>query len=339
MPMKKNLFSSLFQVVNPRFEKDENGIVSETEAPPNRLAFPSEAHKPSRKTPLVISTLLVTFAGTSLVLGALNQTLERRNRDLKSQVEKTNKMIEETQAEKTKLEGSIDQLKSEITSLKERVKKSEASLRSSSDEKVYLEDILIHKTKEIENLKQTRGTSPALQPAGSGVPAVFSGDASEALKQKESEIKRLYEQNAILSKKLSKLYKTTSEKISEIQVAKITLEDTIAGARQTIDSEFNTVDLGTISANPNSAPKPQSPRVPKKDGKVLAVNEEHGFVVVDLGKIDGIKTDSEIILNQGGQTVATLKVLELRDEMTACNILEITPGKKIQLNDPVLIRK
>ena len=77
----------------------------------------------------------------------------------------------------------------------------------------------------------------------------------------------------------------------------------------------------------------------KKQGKVLAINEDHGFVVVDLGKVDGIKSDSILTLKRNNETIATLTVLEVRDVMTACNIKDLNPGQKIAVNDLASVLK
>ena len=76
----------------------------------------------------------------------------------------------------------------------------------------------------------------------------------------------------------------------------------------------------------------------KKQGRVLAINEDHGFVVVDMGKVDGIKTGMDLFLKKNGETIATLSVLEVRDVMTACNIRNLDSGRKIEINDLVSIQ-
>ena len=202
----------------------------------------------------------------------------------------------------------------------------------------------------MEALKQT--------PRASAVPAVsaarVTGGGTEQLKAKDEEIRKLYEQNTLLSQKLDRLYKTTSSKIMEINVAKIALEDTIVQTRKTIDNEWNlpagqagTVNLGSIQvhqANANISSKEKTQEAPravsKKQGKVLAINEDYGFVVVDLGKVDGIKNDSILVLKRNNDVIATLTVLEIRDVMTACNIKNLNdPGKKIAVNDLVSVLK
>ena len=136
--------------------------------------------------------------------------------------------------------------------------------------------------------------------------------------------------------------------MTEINIAKIALEDTITEARKMIDNEWNTVNLGSIRVNqssPTVAPSQQKSQPvarttsSKKQGKVLAINKDHGFVVVDLGKVDGIKSDSLLILKRNNETIATLTVLEVRDVMTACNIKDLNPGKTIAVNDQASILK
>ena len=162
----------------------------------------------------------------------------------------------------------------------------------------------------------------------------------EELKNKEKALQTLEEQNRLLTEKLEKLYRTTSDKISEINVAKIALEETVSAAKNRIDDEWNTVNLGAISSKEGSvaASRAAPARIPRNEGKVLAINNEHGFVVIDLGKVDNLKTEEELQVIQNGQPVALLSVLEIRDVMAACNIRDIADGGTIQINDPVSVR-
>ena len=57
-----------------------------------------------------------------------------------------------------------------------------------------------------------------------------------------------------------------------------------------------------------------------------------------MGKVDGLKNGMELYLKKGGEIVATLSVLEVRDVMTACNIKNLANGRKIEINDPVSIQ-
>ncbi len=299
---------------------------------------------------LVSVSLVLSFS--TIFLYAKNHSLEKQNKALLADSKKlqdsiktleseNQNLIAKTATDRKAIEDALAALKKENTSLQAEVKKVSEDMQSAVEEKTYLEDMLIHKTKEIEKIKSAPGATPAtVQGAG----ANNSKDLEQKIRKKDEEIRTLTEQNKLLSKKLDRLYQTTHDKIAEINVAKITLEETIAQARKIIDNEWNTVDLGAIAANPKAAAqapvkKPEPRKAAKKEGRVLAVNEDHGFVVVDIGKVDGISSDSTLALEKNGEPIGTLSVLEVRDVMTACNIKDLMQGKKIEINDLVLIQK
>ena len=278
-----------------------------------------------------------TLSGQVKELHQSIQALESENKTLGSKIEAAEK-------ERQKLKAAVDSYKKENESVKFQAQKSAALASSAVEEKTYLEEILINKTKEIEKLK-AGGTS--------AVPsAVLLGnqeDLARRLSQKEEEIKSLADQNRILSDKLQKLYQTADEKMREINLAKIALEDTISGAKKIIDNEYSSINLGSIAvgtpaaqnaeaAAPAAKTQPTARTSAKTQGRVLAINEEHGFVVVDMGKVDGIKNGMDLFLKKNGQTVATLAVLEIRDVMTACNIRDLASGKKVEINDLVSVQ-
>jgi len=58
-------------------------------------------------------------------------------------------------------------------------------------------------------------------------------------------------------------------------------------------------------------------------GRILAVNPDWQYVVIDKGLIDNIQTDIEAHVHRAGEFVAKIKVTEVEDEMA---IAEIVPG-------------
>ena len=283
---------------------------------------------------LVLFAAAVSYlAPRTLWLQAENEGLEQRTAALQDTVIKMSR-------ERKNLKDAIENYRKESESIQFQLQKIQDRLNSVTEEKTYLEEILVNKTKEMESLKKRGSPAPARSMANNTTSA--TGDLNE-------EIRKLNEQNTLLSKKLERLYKTTNSKMTEISIAKIALEDTIAEARKTIDNEWSTVSLGSIRVNqssPTAATPSEQKSQPaarttssKKQGKVLAINEDHGFVVVDLGKVDGIKSDSILTLKRNNETIATLTVLEVRDVMTACNIKDLNPGQKIAVNDLASVLK
>jgi DNA repair exonuclease SbcCD ATPase subunit len=290
-----------------------------------------------------LSILALGFFLSTFFLWSKNSSLDKQNKNLlaesKKLTESLAKLEEENKGLVLKLEENQKSFEESIASLKEKsqalqteLEKIEQNLNVAKEEKTYLEDVLIRKTKEIEQIKNQN-------PAATLPPN--QAELARKMKEKDDEIRRLNELSQTLSKRLDKLYKTTHDKISAINVAKLTLEETISEARDKIEQEWNTVDLGSIHTDEKAASKESktdSHKNAKKEGKVLAVNEDHGFVVIDIGKADGIKNDTEFsVKKKDGELAATLSVLEIRDVMTACNVKELIQGKKIELNDLVLV--
>ncbi len=233
----------------------------------------------------------------------------------------------------------LENLKKENQSLQFLIKKNESRYDSIKEEKTYLEEMLINKTKQIDILNGQKETVVSSVPE-----SLPPGEIDAAIRQKDEELKRLNDQNRILQEKLDRLYKTTNEKINEINIAKIALADTVSTARKKIEDEWNTVNLGSVTATPQTAAQeraaeavPAEPKQPKSEGHVLAINNEHGFVVIDLGKVDNLSSESTLEVVKNGQAIATLSILEIRDVMAACNIKEIQNGQHVEINDPVSI--
>lgn len=360
-----------FKRVSPAPAQDENGVPveevkkvyesSSIEELRNRIAEQLKTKETKKKTLqnsfllLAVLALVLAVASAFLlarvgVLQGQNQSLNKEVESLKSQIqslERENKNIQSridmAEREKEDLKGRIDTLAGKNESLEQELRKNQTLIGNATEEKTYLEDILITKTKEIDQLKKNTASGPSLT---AGAAAPVSADLqslSRQLKEKDAEIQRLSDQNRILSDRIEKLYKITNDKIAAINVAKITLEETIAEARKNIDNEWSTVDLGSIQASQKpdglaSNPSQQTGAA-KKEGHVLAINEEHGFVVVDLGKANGIDSNTLFTVRHNGEVIATLTVLEIRDVMSACNIKDVRSGKRIAINDPVSIQK
>ena len=295
-----------------------------------------------KSRPLLIGVLFGVLSLYALSLLSDKNTLIRKNRSLIEQSQKLEQTLDgalknthEFEKEKQTVREALNTLKKENESLQLLIKKNESRYASIKEEKTYLEEMLINKTKQIEILSSQK-QPPAVLNSG----AIPAEGIDAAIQQKDEELKRLNEQNHILQEKLDRLYKTTNDKINEINIAKIALADTVSTARKRIEDEWNTVNLGSVattSAAPDREKIPAEPVQPKSEGHVLAINSEHGFVVIDLGKADNLSSESTLEVKKNGQPIATLSILEIRDVMAACNIKDLQDGQRVEINDPVSI--
>ena len=70
------------------------------------------------------------------------------------------------------------------------------------------------------------------------------------------------------------------------------------------------------------APQATAKEPKKLIGKVLAVNREHNFVVIDLGEEQGIKPGQLFDVIREGKSIATVEVIQTRKSVSACDIKE-----------------
>jgi len=299
--------------------------------------------------PIYVSVLIGTLVLCSLSLYWDTRTLSIRNQELLLKSyglqDQLNKLSSENQAfltgqdERSKqaqtFQETVEALKKQNETLAFQLKKIEERVNAVKEEKSYLEEMLINKSKQIELLRS--------QAPGSGeAPEAATGEVRAQIGEKDEELRKLNDQNRVLQEKMERIFKTTNEKMNEINVAKIALAETVSTAQRKIEDEWNTVNLGavTTSAMPmrqNEIEEAPVPHTAKSEGHVLAINNEHGFVVVDLGKVDNLADGTLLEVKKEGLTVATLSVLEIRDVMAACNIKDVQDGQRIEINDPVSV--
>ncbi|HTY45738.1 MAG TPA: hypothetical protein VMD52_07115 [Patescibacteria group bacterium] len=86
------------------------------------------------------------------------------------------------------------------------------------------------------------------------------------------------------------------------------------------------VELPPIIVRPAQETAPQATEA--LAGKVIAVNREHNFIVIDLGEDSGIKVGDVFQVYKAAQAIATVQVIQLRRSIAACDIKkEVLPVK------------
>ncbi len=72
-----------------------------------------------------------------------------------------------------------------------------------------------------------------------------------------------------------------------------------------------------------------------KEGKVIAVNEENNFIVIDLGESKGIRVGNIFKVLRDNKQIAAVEVIQTRKDIAAADIRQIEPGTKIRVGDLV----
>ncbi len=67
-------------------------------------------------------------------------------------------------------------------------------------------------------------------------------------------------------------------------------------------------------------------------GKILAVNTESNFVVINLGISSGVKVGDEFNVLRSGKSIGSIVVIQARDNISACDIKKVSTALKADDN-------
>lgn len=73
-----------------------------------------------------------------------------------------------------------------------------------------------------------------------------------------------------------------------------------------------------------------------RNGKVLAVDPQWDFVVLDLGRNEGILERGELLVNRDGKLVAKVRISRVEDSQSVANVLPEWKQVDVQVGDQVL---
>ncbi|MCM8763678.1 MAG: hypothetical protein NC927_01155 [Candidatus Omnitrophica bacterium] len=60
--------------------------------------------------------------------------------------------------------------------------------------------------------------------------------------------------------------------------------------------------------------------------RILSVNREHNFLVIDVGSKDGLSEGMQVDLFKDGKNVATLQIIRVKEKVSACDIKRVEPN-------------
>jgi hypothetical protein len=165
------------------------------------------------------------------------------------------------------------------------------------------------------------------------------------LKSNQDAIKNLQEERAKLTE--SRDAEHTARVAAEAMVANVGQQLTDeTGARKSTEAAFADAtakiqsleaELSGIKAKfPNFDSGGAQPAI--TPGKVLAVDNAMGIVVLSLGEEDGLKAGYEYIISRGPTYVATVKVTDVQAKKSTAMVVKGMQKSQIQANDTVMNR-
>lgn len=151
-----------------------------------------------------------------------------------------------------------------------------------------------------------------------------------------------------LEKKFSQAQKDTEKsqaQLKELESKKIELEKKV----KDLESQSQGVELGKIVVSPEVTPSP-SPSVEIKstkekptkgqdtglEGKIIVINKDYNFAVINLGSKDGVGMGDQFSIYHNNKYIGDIKVEKVHDSMAAAGFVAADLKDKVSEGDKVL---
>ncbi|MDP2920988.1 MAG: hypothetical protein Q8O12_01275 [Candidatus Omnitrophota bacterium] len=283
--------------------------------------------------------------------------LEKRLKEMESDMFVANLL-----KEKVGLEVEIERLRSEITPkdqelsrLKAESVEKDLKLANLENEKKFIEQ----KLKDSEQVAQIL-SNDFLKEKEAGKEDKMTSEKiameNSALKSKMREFEGIAEEyNGLLSEKetmkekIAKLENDIEYKNQEIGRFKVAFQENAGGSAEMRAEAYQSpgeVELPKIVLNkePQKIARLTTPSLERSGenqgtkGRVVTVNKDHNFVVIDIGKQDGVEIGNRFNVYRGGAFLGSVEVIQARDRIAAADIKDLQEGMNIEINDIVVKR-
>lgn len=72
------------------------------------------------------------------------------------------------------------------------------------------------------------------------------------------------------------------------------------------------------------------------NGRILEINREYNFVIVNLGKEDGVKKGMVFLVYRDKRLLGRVEAEDVFNDMSSCNILPWYESEEIRIDDGIL---
>ncbi len=249
-------------------------------------------------------------------------------------------LFQQEQAKGIKLQEDLDEIKARYTIAEEKVKESESALKQLD---LQLQDSKNKVDTLVAELKQEQEAKKAAQDQLEQV-------RSDLITQKSLRVKLESELN-LAQNALNK----TQAQLKELEGKRDLLETKIGTLEQKTQKEDSGVELGTIVVAPDAQTtaltlaKPvtqkstvaatQKSSVSSSEGKVLVVNKEYNFAVINLGSKDGVAIGDIFYVYHSNKYIGDITLEKIHDSMAAAGFASANVKSKIAEGDRVAKKK
>jgi len=251
------------------------------------------------------TTVLAAFAIFAIGMAGVAIVFQMRERDLRLAKERELLLVK---AENEDLEEQLRQ----IRQAKEQVEM----------ELVLVKEQLTQMTHQLTEERQAKETL-----------AKSVDERQQELDRLNKDLGQARSERGTLTEQLTKLQseqETLQARLAKAEQAKAELETKVLEM-----SEHPSVELEKVVVTSASPSEAFSSQLPARQGQVIVVNREYDFIVMNLGKRQGLALGQEFQIIRGQEVLGRVKVEKIYDELSAAAILQGSNEDAIREGDLV----
>lgn len=144
----------------------------------------------------------------------------------------------------------------------------------------------------------------------------------------DQKVQSLQEGKITVEKRLNEMDTMLTDRISQIDSLKNELDAIKSGKSVgTVDKKKESVELPAIVVKSSSSGLKAEAAAYK--GRILAVNTDNNFVVIDLGSVAGVKIGDMFSVYRASKLIGSISVIQTRESISACDIKRMSTALKI----------
>lgn len=255
-----------------------------------------------------------------------------------------------------RLKDSLEPKYAEIGKLKAENMEMEIRLARGEDDKKALEEKFKDSDRVAEILsrdllkEKDKGEQRRKEAEGIKIEKDMLKDRLAELEDASGKVNRLLAEKEEVQFKLSSLEREVKYRDQEIDKLKIALSEMARDTGRIRSEAYQgpaEVELPPIvlhrggmdaASNVRTNPLERMSRQAEFRGRVVTVNREHNFVVIDLGKQDGIKLGDSFNVYRGNLLIGAIEVIQTRDRISAADIRDAKQGLIVEIDDAIVKR-
>jgi predicted nucleic acid-binding Zn-ribbon protein len=146
----------------------------------------------------------------------------------------------------------------------------------------------------------------------------------------DKKVQGLTEGKSTAEKRLSEMEAMLTDRISKIDALKNELDAIKSGKTEVLDKEpKESVELPAIVVRSAVSTEKTKAQIQEFPGKILAVNLDSNFVVIDLGSSSGAKVGDIFNVYRAAKSIGSISVIQTRTSISACDIRKMNTPFKI----------